>query len=173
MFKVNHEIHRNLVVCSRLFVYINFFLGWGTNPNDPDTNNLYRADVIVHSFQKCYDYWKEFIYLNETNQLCASGGEGQNREDFCSGDSGGPLVLADSGIQIGVVSFGSDDCGSDHSLHRPGVYTRTDAHLNWINSYIENDKEEPNEHGETSPKPLVRPTNEDTTRRPYGFPYWG
>ena len=59
--------------------------------------------------------------------------------DSCSGDSGGPLVFrglsSDPWYQIGVVSFGASECGSE-SL--PGIYTRVDAFLPWIESKLEN-----------------------------------
>ena len=60
--------------------------------------------------------------------ICA----GAENADSCQGDSGGPLVYRSGELQpwylIGVVSFGSTQCGDG----RPGVYTRVDKYLNWI-----------------------------------------
>ena len=59
-------------------------------------------------------------------------------QDSCSGDSGGPLVWReysdDPWYQIGVVSFGAVKCGSKDI---PGVYTRVEAYLPWIESNLE------------------------------------
>jgi trypsin len=52
------------------------------------------------------------------SMLCAGGQVGH---DTCLGDSGGPLTL--NGIQIGIVSFGSPNCG----VGIPSVYTRISA----------------------------------------------
>lgn len=41
----------------------------------------------------------------------------------CRGDSGGPPVL------VGVVSWGKQTCAGDG---RPGVYTRIDQYIAWI-----------------------------------------
>ena len=59
-------------------------------------------------------------------------------KDSCSGDSGGPLVFrqgsSDPWTQIGVVSFGAFECGKEST---PGVYTRVEAFLPWIESNLE------------------------------------
>ena len=56
----------------------------------------------------------------------------------CSGDSGGPLVWReysdDPWYQIGLVSFGAVKCGTKDI---PGVYTRVEAYLPWIESNLE------------------------------------
>ena len=52
--------------------------------------------------------------------------------DSCNGDSGGPLIMKgfinDPYYQIGIVSFGLKNCGSDI----PAVYTRVTNYLPWI-----------------------------------------
>merc|ERR1719189_984003 len=64
-------------------------------------------------------------------QVCAGGVKGK---DSCNGDSGGPLVFRefsdDPWIQVGLVSFGSPDCGAGV----PAVYTRIEGYLDWIES---------------------------------------
>ena len=56
--------------------------------------------------------------------------------DRCKGDSGGPLVsrefTGDPWYQIGVVSYGTGKCG----VGEPGVYTRVDGYLDWIESKL-------------------------------------
>ncbi|XP_067614679.1 collagenase-like [Eurosta solidaginis] len=52
-----------------------------------------------------------------------------NRIGICGGDSGGPLVLANSKLQIGIISFYSHrGCGTD----APAAHTRVTSYLHWI-----------------------------------------
>ena len=61
-------------------------------------------------------------------QICA----GLGRKDTCQGDSGGPMLsleLDDTAWSvIGITSFGVD-CADTRF---PGVYTRVDRYLDWI-----------------------------------------
>jgi len=60
---------------------------------------------------------------------------GQGRRDSCAGDSGGPMLSDYHNGRwsvIGIVSFGVD-CASER---HPGVYTRVDRYLNWIERQI-------------------------------------
>ena len=56
--------------------------------------------------------------------------------DSCRGDSGGPLVYRDSAdapwTQVGVVSYGSEEC----AVGKPGVYVRVASFLDWIESKL-------------------------------------
>jgi secreted trypsin-like serine protease len=48
----------------------------------------------------------------------------------CRGDSGGPVVLTNGApVLVGLVSWGKKKCAGDG---RPGVYTRVDRYLAWI-----------------------------------------
>ncbi|KAK7022796.1 hypothetical protein SK128_010999, partial [Halocaridina rubra] len=60
-----------------------------------------------------------------------------NRESWCQkgGDSGGPLVFDGANgrsQEVGVVSSGLG-CGDSRY---PGIYSRTDAYLNWIDEVV-------------------------------------
>ena len=63
-------------------------------------------------------------------QVCA--GYTQGTMDSCNGDSGGPLVVPGGPTewtQIGIVSWGSSDCGEPGTY---GVYTRVSHYIDWI-----------------------------------------
>jgi len=71
------------------------------------------------------------VNLRET-QICVGGEQGR---DSCRGDSGSGLYIQQSVEEkttpwylIGIVSFGSRDCGNG----RPGVYTRVSSFIPWI-----------------------------------------
>ena len=70
------------------------------------------------------------VFLPSFIQIFFSG------KDSCKGDSGGPLVsrdfAGDPWYQIGVVSYGTGKCG----VGEPGVYTRVDGYLDWIESKL-------------------------------------
>ena len=57
-------------------------------------------------------------------------------KDSCNGDSGGPLVYrelaGEAWYQVGVVSYGTSSCGAGE----PGVFTRVDGYLQWIESKL-------------------------------------
>ena len=60
--------------------------------------------------------------------------------DSCSGDSGGPLMIKKRKnldtfmIQIGVVSWGLNDCGKKGI---PGIYTNVRYFLPWILDHLD------------------------------------
>ena len=65
--------------------------------------------------------------------LCA----GAPARKTCLGDSGGPVVLAGHpNYLVGVVSWGSTDCGQDLA---PGIYTRVGAYAAWIDDVLRAD----------------------------------
>ena len=50
----------------------------------------------------------------------------------CRGDSGGPVILTDgTPLLVGLVSWGKKACAGDG---RPGVYTRIDQYVPWIDA---------------------------------------
>ena len=73
-------------------------------------------------------------FFKEGQWLCA-GAEGR---DACQGFGGAPLVIRENGVhtQIGIMSFGSDNCGA---IRVPSVYTSIAHFSQWIkdNSPIE------------------------------------
>ncbi|EDS26279.1 trypsin alpha [Culex quinquefasciatus] len=87
-------------------------LGWGRTLVHTDLpDQLQAVEVPIVAKSACVKLWS--VDLLTSNMICA----GQIGRDSCNGDSGGPLVAG--GYQIGVVSWGSTDCGGP----MPAVYT--------------------------------------------------
>jgi len=107
--------------------------GWGaTNPEAtryPDAMN--SASVPIVSLDQCFRLYG--YTLVDTTKMCVSVAEGK---DTCSGDSGGPLFiphpsLPDLYVQLGIVSWGSQPCGST-----PAVYIRVAYYSTWISAVV-------------------------------------
>merc|ERR1711892_375403 len=125
-------------------------VGWGYTEYDPwatgqqgdfDTASVaskvqQRLGVPVLNSSECTRKFGKFEPLS--SQICAGG---ELDKDSCKGDSGGPLYLsrvANNGEPtldgtkpwyfMGIVSFGSRQCGSG----KPGVYTRVGSFVPWI-----------------------------------------
>ncbi|XP_067648238.1 collagenase-like [Eurosta solidaginis] len=98
--------------------------GWGRTS---DTSTLCSpvlkfANLKVISNEVCAEKYSDI----DNGMLCTST---VNRVGHCDGDSGGPLVLANSNLQIGIISFHSQDgCGDG----LPAGHTRVTSYLNWI-----------------------------------------
>ncbi|CAG9583148.1 unnamed protein product [Danaus chrysippus] len=103
-------------------------VGWGKLSGQ---NNLIgrqqQLEVPLVSLEMCGKVFGESVPIHE-GQLCAGGEEGK---DACSGFGGAPLILNRDGqfVQIGIVSFGSENCGSEGI---PSVYTNIAHYYRWI-----------------------------------------
>ena len=106
--------------------------GWGSqsrsgirSPGRPD--RLQAVDLPVIDNATCSAaYGIEIV----DGQVCA--GYTQGTRDSCNGDSGGPLFVpggATDWTQLGIVSWGSTDCGEPGTY---GVYTRVSHYIGWI-----------------------------------------
>ncbi|MEZ8101002.1 S1 family peptidase [Vibrio bivalvicida] len=49
--------------------------------------------------------------------------------DSCRGDSGSPIIIENTGVQLGLVSWGSTRCGAQGTY---GVYTNLSGYESWI-----------------------------------------
>ncbi|XP_024915703.1 trypsin-3 [Cynoglossus semilaevis] len=101
--------------------------GWGViSLNYYQLSPVLRA-VDVNIFPNC---WYFYYFRITQNMICAGSQNGG--KDSCQGDSGGPLIC--NGKLEGIVSWG---IGCAYAYY-PGVYTKVQNYLSWINFIIQN-----------------------------------
>ncbi|XP_073980980.1 CLIP domain-containing serine protease HP8-like isoform X2 [Rhodnius prolixus] len=106
-------------------------VGWGKLANQEDTQSKQQqVSMPIRSLDLCNLLYGSSVPITE-NQLCVGGEIGK---DACSGFGGAPLVILDPNykdkyFQIGIMSFGSVNCGSSGE---PSVYSRVDKYADWI-----------------------------------------
>lgn len=104
-------------------------MGWGfTIPGHRSMSaDLHCVNLpLIHPVDCFYIYL--MFNISTTNVICTFSKEGK---DACTGDSGGPLLC--NGTQFGIVSWGIG-CAKPN---RPGVYTRVDSYLDFVNETLE------------------------------------
>lgn len=102
-------------------------VGWGmTGESGRPSPVLRKVDVPIIANDVCKEF-PRYTNIYE-GMLCAGYREGG--KDSCQGDSGGPLFMKIDGElrHIGLTSWGMG-CARANA---PGVYTRTTAHLGWL-----------------------------------------
>ena len=105
-------------------------IGWGsTRFKGPTVGHLRQATVPIEDVASCDDKYKAIRRITIGNtQLCAGDGS----SDTCQGDSGGAMLSQERDSPfwsiIGITSFGVE-CANERF---PGVYTRVDQYLDWI-----------------------------------------
>nr|NP_001138002.1 melanization protease 1, isoform C [Drosophila melanogaster]AAN13300.2 melanization protease 1, isoform C [Drosophila melanogaster] len=123
--------HNNIFLGRKVVV-----AGWGRTETNFTSNIKLKAELDTVPTSECNQRYATQRRTVTTKQMCAGGVEGV---DSCRGDSGGPLLLEDysngnSNYYIaGVVSYGPTPCGLKGW---PGVYTRVEAYLNWIENNV-------------------------------------
>ncbi|KAM3962003.1 CLIP domain-containing serine protease B4 [Aphomia sociella] len=103
-------------------------VGWGKlSGQNSAVSRQQLLDVPLVTLETCERIFGESVPVHE-GQLCAGGEEGR---DACSGFGGAPLLLNRNGqyFQVGIVSFGSENCGSEGV---PSVYTNVAHYHRWI-----------------------------------------
>ena len=95
-------------------------------------DRLQAVDQPIIDNRTCAGAWGSAAITEE--MVCA--GYEQGTKGSCHGDSGGPLVVpggATSWTQLGIVSWGSPDCGKAEAY---GVYTRVAPYIGWIKEQV-------------------------------------
>ncbi|CAD6997589.1 unnamed protein product [Ceratitis capitata] len=111
--------------------------GWGATETASSSKMKLKALVRGQNIEKCKVKYRTYTRIELGNKQMCAGGE--KSIDTCRGDSGGPLMLTqlnngkDAYYLAGVVSFGPTPCGQEGF---PGVYTRVDSFVNWIQNTI-------------------------------------
>jgi len=105
--------------------------GWGTTREGGPTSDVnMHAQVFPISNATCAAMYDDAEVSITDNMVCATA----VGKDSCQGDSGGPMFPAlDDDRVIGIVSFGIG-CARPSF---PGVYTRVDNYVDWINETIQ------------------------------------
>ncbi|XP_022117324.2 trypsin, alkaline B isoform X2 [Pieris rapae] len=105
-------------------------LGWGDiRYEGPRSENLLKADLIMINQEKCRENYNLIAMTVTENMQCAGTAEGG--ADFCEGDVGAPLIH--NNVLIGIASFRTPVCGR---ANYPGIYTRVNRYLSWIQSNV-------------------------------------
>ncbi|XP_056392704.1 serine protease 33-like [Hyla sarda] len=115
--------------------------GWGNIQDGvplPNPKTLQEVQLALIDNKNCESMYQTSLGYNpkykliQSDMMCAGYKEG--KKDTCQGDSGGPLVCSVNGVwvQMGVISFGLGCAEPSH----PGVYTRVQYYLSWIQTYV-------------------------------------
>lgn len=94
------------------------------------SNWLRFVEIKVLSFVECFKTWTA---LMTPTKICATGINNKTEKSTCRGDSGSALVQIEGKkfLQIGLVSFGSANCGTKYA-----VFTKISAYLDFISYTI-------------------------------------
>lgn len=110
--------------------------GWGkTLPVEGNAPNavLLKVDLKLMDQVQCANlpgYGAEKI---PGKVFCAANPQ----RSTCQGDSGGPIILTNGApVLVGIISWGKKRCTGDG---QPGVYTRVESFLDWINQAMKLD----------------------------------
>ncbi|CAH1997986.1 unnamed protein product [Acanthoscelides obtectus] len=104
--------------------------GWGMTSNEQTvvTAVLRYVDGTIMSKKACRLVDSSYRRIIRDTHLCLSGSSSRGNIGTCGGDSGGPLAV--DGVQVGIVSFGTSQCG----IGKPSVFTRVSSYADWITS---------------------------------------
>uniref|UniRef100_A0A1V1FKN1 Acrosin n=1 Tax=Reticulitermes speratus TaxID=60591 RepID=A0A1V1FKN1_9NEOP len=114
--------------------------GWGLTSNKRSSKSpiLQYATLSLVPNDKCNESYVSVRRVNrgvQDTMLCA--GDPQGIMDTCNGDSGGPLQVKTTENNaysiVGVTSFGPLCGGST-----PGIYTRVNKYVDWVESVVWN-----------------------------------
>ncbi|XP_070495181.1 chymotrypsin-like protease CTRL-1 [Chironomus tepperi] len=112
-------------------------IGWGKiSLSNVRSSEMQYLELPLASWDQCLRVYGSSGALDsqksiEGQWMCA-GGEGK---DVCSGFGGSSLFITENSVsyQIGIMSFGSENCGG---LRIPSVYTSVAHFYNWIQDNV-------------------------------------
>jgi len=90
---------------------------------------LQETEVDALSNSECAQMYSEPI---PDNMICAGRTTDGISFDACNGDGGGPLINKETGVQVGVVSWGYGCANPNY----PGVYSRVSSQYDWMESIM-------------------------------------
>nr|XP_023030360.1 serine protease easter-like [Leptinotarsa decemlineata] len=107
-------------------------VGWGKAAGQlyaPPRQQALHLPII--SIQECIRVYGRTLPVTD-EQVCAAGEQGN---DACSGFGGAPLLVrhGDTHYQVGILSFGSDQCGA---AGVPSAYTNIKKYVTWIRENV-------------------------------------
>ncbi|KAL7042181.1 hypothetical protein ACKWTF_001052 [Chironomus riparius] len=108
--------------------------GFGRTGDKELSDHLMKATVEEFESSDC-----EYVFENYNGTAMLCYGHHTKNQDSCEGDSGGPLQISNDDnvkctyTQVGIVSFGSSDCGSQNV---PAVYVNVINYLDWIEEIV-------------------------------------
>jgi len=98
--------------------------GWGTTTESGSISPTLKAVTVPHvPDEECSENYGSGTIFGDV-MICA----GEAGRDSCQGDSGGPMTA--DGFHVGIVSWGYGCARAGY----PGVYSQTDAFLDFIAS---------------------------------------
>lgn len=108
--------------------------GWGDNPANMDSKQLFRAAMHVESYESCAEQYGKYtnVELLMKHQICALGSS-SNYSNICHGDYGSPLVRKSDETLLGIASFGRRCDNSNSSGNFLSIYTKITDNLDFIN----------------------------------------
>lgn len=111
-----------------------FVAGWGDNPSNTGSKQLFRASMNIESYDLCSQQYGKYTSkeLLTKHQICAMGSESSNYSNICHGDYGSPLVRKSDGILLGIASFGRR-CDINSKSNFFSIYTKISDNLDFIN----------------------------------------
>ncbi|CAH0402286.1 unnamed protein product [Chilo suppressalis] len=110
--------------------------GWGlTTQGGVSSSQLLNVTIFTINREVCRErYLTHRPPFAVTSNMICGGILDVGGKDACQGDSGGPLYYGDSGVLIGVVSWG---VGCADAFY-PGVSAAVEPYVDWIRSIAEN-----------------------------------
>jgi len=103
-------------------------IGYGQLGEDIEgmSPTLQEVSIAAYSNATCEKQYTKFF--EQDYMFCSGNPDGYGGKDTCQGDSGGPIVHQESGMLVGLVSFGIGCARREFA----GVNSRVSAAIDWL-----------------------------------------